>query len=226
MSYFKNKKTIIYILLFIGFSFIFFWENKKLSGSLDTVETETEAHTTTSKPVTNLASANSSTSVADQDSNQKDQTPTQFSDWLKSEAQLLDINDPNNADKDAILKAKAAQFTESNIQYLRKTATDTAVSANERIMAVYFLSLSSDNALSALIDVAGSPFSLPSPQPVHSLGESTLMQEKAIRVVAIDELFNRFENNAITRAQLQSGIDRITEPGLKQYATRRLTELK
>ena len=226
MSYFKSKKTIIYILLFVGFAFIFFWENKKLSGSLDSVETETAATTTTFKPVANSAAANSSTSVADQDSNLKDQTPTQFADWLKSEAQLLDKNDPNNSDKDAVLKAKAAQFTESNIQYLRKTATDTAVAASERIMAVYFLTLSNNNTLSALIDVASSPFSLPNPQPAHSLGESTLMQEKAIRVVAIDELFNRYENNAITRVQLESGIDRISEPGLKQYALRRLKELE
>lgn len=230
MSNFKSKKTI-YIILFIAFALIFFWENKKLSGSLDAVETESATNTIALKTATSLASASAvsnapSAPTTNQDSNLKDQTPAQFADWLKSEAQLLDKNDPNNADKEIILKAKAAQFTESNIKYLRKIATDAAASANERIVAVYFLSLSSDKALPELIDVAGSPFSLPNPQPVHSIGEATLMQEKAIRVVAIDELFNRFENNAITRAQLENGISRISESSLKQYAARRLADLK
>ena len=226
-----NRKKIISIVLLIGLAIILLWENKKLSSSLDTVEIDSTFKKETEKSIAdsvNSADSNSVTTSPTEESagSQTKNTPLEFADWLRSEAQLLDKNDPNNLDKENTLKLKALQFTANEIQYLKKMATDTSATANERITAVYFLTIASEMALSSLFDIAEAPYSLPSPQPVHSLGESTLMQEKAIRVVAIDELFNRFQNNAITRSELENGIQRISDPGLKQYATNRLLELK
>lgn len=228
MKILKAKKNLIYTLLLLGFAFILFRENKKLSGSLDTIEIGSKKETANaSGPVNSADTAGATTSPADESTTpQAKNKASDFADWLRSEAELLDKNNSENQDKEIILRQKAAQFSGDEIQYLRKAATDTAVSANERITAVYFLTIASEIALPSLFDVAAAAYSLPNPQPAHSLGESTLMQEKAIRVVAIDELFIRFENNAITRSQLENGIQRIADPGLKQYALNRLLELK
>ena len=235
MKKLKSKK-LIYTLLFAGFAFILFRENTKLTSSLNTLETldtsETESSNAKNGKATGADSLNSANTTSpvtiseDGTNSQTENASSQFADWFKSEAQLLDKNDPSNLDKENTLKLRAAQFSTNEIQYLKKAAIDLRVSANERITAVYFLTIASEAALSSLFDVAAAPYTLQNPQPAHSLGESTLMQEKAIRVVAIDELFIRYQNNAITRSELESGIQRISDPGLKQYAVNRLLELK
>ena len=153
-------------------------------------------------------------------------TPQQFAEWLKSEASSLDRSDRANAGKDALLRQQALQFTPENINYLRATATNKLAPANEKIVAAYLLTFASSNSQQALQEIAQTPFSLSNPQPAHSIGETTLMQEKAIRVMAIDELFIRYENDAISRQELATALQKIPDPSLRQYALKRLAELK
>ncbi len=229
-----KKQKFIYIILLAGILLVFFWERDKLSSTLDTVENESKSALS---PITSSGSvhpAASPTNAATAGSGQNkvsensvtNKTPEQFAAWLKTEASSLDRSDRRNADKDALLRQQALQFTPENINYLRATATNKLAPANEKIVAAYLLTLASSNSQQALQEIAQTPFSLSNPQPAHSIGETTLMQEKAIRVVAIDELFIRLENDAISRQELAAALQKIPDPSLRQYALKRLAELK
>ncbi len=229
-----KKQKFIYIILLAGILLVFFWERDKLSSTLDTVENESKSalSPTSSSGSVNPAASPTNAATAGSGQNQvsensvTNKTPQQFAAWLKTEASSLDRSDRRNADKDTLLRQQALQFTPENINYLRATATNKLAPANEKIVAAYLLTLASSNSQQALQEIAQTPFSLSNPQPAHSIGETTLMQEKAIRVVAIDELFIRHENDAISRQELATALQKIPDPSLRQYALKRLAELK
>ncbi len=229
-----KKQKFIYIILLAGILLVFFWERDKLSSTLDTVENESKSALSSTpssgsvKPVaspTNTATAGSGQNQVPENS-VTNKSPEQFAAWLKTEASSLDRSDRANSDKDTLLRQQALQFTPENINYLRATATNKLASANEKIVAAYLLTLAGGSSQQALQEIAQTPFSLASPQPAHSIGETTLMQEKAIRVVAIDELFIRYENDAISHQELATALQKIPDPSLRQYALKRLAELK
>lgn len=229
-----KRQKFIYIILLVGVLLVFFWERDKLSSTLDSVEKDSKlalSPKSSGNPTNTLADANNAagTSVVQNPSLENSvtgKTPEQFAQWLKNEASSVDRSDRANADKEAVLRQLALQFTPENISYLRTTATAKSAPANEKIVAVYLLTLATSSSQEALQEIAQTPFSLASPQPAHSIGETTLMQEKAIRVVAIDELFIRLENDTITRQQLEATIQKIPDLFLRQYALKRLAELK
>ena len=229
-----KKQKFIYIILLAGILLVFFWERDKLSSTLDTVENESKSalNAKTSGNPTNVSTDTNSAAATDLGQNPSlensvtGKTSEQFAQWLKNEAASVDRSDRANSDKDVVLRQLALQFTAENINYLRATATNKLAPANEKIVAAYLLTLAPSSSQEALQEIAQTPFSLASPQPAHSIGETTLMQEKAIRVVAIDELFIRLENDAISRQQLEAAIQKIPDPFLRQYALKRLAELK
>ncbi len=227
MTFFKNKKLTSFIIL-AGFILIFFWEKQKLSTSLNLVENDvaTSKKQGSAAPSEKSGLSGSNPVATQPEAPAAAQTASEFAAWLKNEASMLDKSDANNSEKEIILKEKASKFSAENIQFLKNTATDVKVSANERIMAAYFLTLSTENYVGALGELAAAPYSLPNPQPVHSLGETTLMQEKAIRVMAIDEIFARFQNNSVSADQVNQFIGQILDADLKQYAEKRWRELK
>lgn len=224
-----KKKKFIYIILLTGILLVFFWERDKLSSTLDAVENEGKSALTNSMNISPNSSAPAeanSNQISSAETSIAAKTPEQFASWLKNEASSVDHSDPRNSEKEVVLRQQVLQFTPENIRYLRFTATNAKAPANEKIVATYLLTIGSSNSLQALEEIAQSPFSLISPQPAHSIGEATLMQEKAIRVVAIDELFIRLENDAITRQEFEGVIQKIPDPSLRQYAIKRLAELK
>ena len=225
----KKNQKLFYIVLMIALAAIFYYEHRKLDSNLEHIESDL-TNEKNQKPAAQQKGINKIDkqveNVPAEESvpgNLQQVTPA-FRTWFSDEAKNLEASIKNPAAKEALLKARAQQLTEVEISFLRKKATDTKATANERISAAYLLTLS--NSASALAEIAQSPLSLASPQAVHSVGETLLAQEKSIRVIVIDELFNRAKADAALRNQLLATIEKISDEGLKQYALKCYRELK
>ncbi|OFZ31494.1 MAG: hypothetical protein A2622_02605 [Bdellovibrionales bacterium RIFCSPHIGHO2_01_FULL_40_29] len=223
-----KRVNFIYILVVAVLAFVFLWEQQKLSSTLDFLESD---DSTFVQKVTSTAASqgNSAPEIHSGKTNTQTPPPTataEFKKWFSAEAEKIDRTNENFMDRERELRQHAAHFTTSQIDHLKSTALSETASGNERIMASYFLTIGGLNSLAALIDVAQAPYSITNPQPAHSLGETTLMQEKAIRMMAIDELFAKYEIDAITKKQLTEALIKIPDQALKQHALKRLEELQ
>lgn len=227
---FKNRK-LFYIVLIVALAAVFYYEHRKLDSNLSHLESDSmlskdkNAAATNPLGITKIENSGAASNTAlGAESDSTAPTTANFPTWFSEEAKNLEANTKDPAEKEALLKAKAQQLTPAEINFLQKKATDAKATANERISATYLLTLSA--SAQSLVEISQSPLSLPSPQPVHSIGETLLMQEKAIRVMAIDELFNRVKTDATLRNQLLTLINKISDEGVKQYALKRYHELK
>lgn len=221
-----KPRNLFYFALLIILTGIFLYEHNKLDINLTNLEFDPSAQSATFKkkgpPPNSTQDTNSSSSRASTPISAEPEK--NFLDWFSNEAQHLEESIQNPQEKEVVLKTRVAQLSRDEIKFLRKKSTDKEATANERISATYLLNLSSSSL--PLYEIAKEPLSLPSPQPVHSLGETLLMQEKAIRVMVIDELFNRAKTDVALRSELLRTINQIQDEGLKHYALKRYQELK
>lgn len=229
---FKNKKTI-YIILIIIFSVILFLEKKQFDSNIAGLEADEKA--SLQETAKNSATTSTAKKVAESDSTTTSSEPThtdtpdslkKFAAWVHAEAANLEQS-TNQKAKETELKAAAHMMTAGEINLLKQKSVSTEATANERIFSTYMLTLGDEQATTtSLLEVAKQNLSLPSPQPTHSLGETTLMQEKALRTMAIDELFSRASANPNLRGDFLQMANQIQDPGLKKYALRRYDEFK
>ncbi len=228
-----TNRKLTYFILMILVAAIFFYEYHKFQNNIAPLETETTSTETSKSKVgtTSKDTSSPSGSASGSPSGQlsmataaDDTSVKPVATWLADEAKNLENKTVDPQEKEAELRDKASRFTTEDISFLARTSTNAKATANERIEATYLLTLSSST--SALIGIAKTPLSLPSPQPVHSIGETLLMQEKAIRIMAIDELFNRVKDNAALRPTLLQAINQIKDEAVKHYALKRYQELK
>ena len=224
----KNRK-LFYVVLIIALAAVFYYEHRKLDSNLSHIESDLNTEKNQDLAAANRQGINK---IDREPSPPNEPAPSateataaqSFSTWFAGEANNLEASTNNPAEKESLLKARAQKLTPAEIQFLQKKAVDTKATAKERISAAYLLTLS--NSSDSLVQLSQAALSLPFPQEVHSIGETLLGQEKAIRVMAIDELFNRAKTDAALRKQLPEIINKISDPALKQYALRRYQELK
>ena len=226
---FKNKRATTVILIAL-FSVILFFEKKQFDENLKIAENADQA-------AVSRAAANSATDVKNparmpdiNDQNQNSPPPAgkdtpedlkAFASWVQTEASNLENRSSNQAEQEKVFKQKAQTLTRAEISSLKHSALSTSNSANERIFATYLLTLGSETTNSTLADIAKKELSLTSPQPVHSTGETQLMQEKALRTMAIDELFGRAKKDPNLRTQFLQMAQQISDSALRQYALKR-----
>lgn len=228
----KNKKAAYFVLILI-FAIIFILEKKQLEKNLNSLETESAQETNATQAVRKNAANQSTSNPVNTTSEAISTAPVDsteylkaFSTWLQTEAKKLNDRVENQADKEDSLRKLAQSFSPGQMQTLKQAATDTKATANERILAVYLLTLGSNASTDSLKSVATQPLSLQPNQPVHSLGETQVMQEKAIRTMAIDEMFSRASQDPNLRGQFLQMAQQIQDPSLKQYALQRYQQLK
>lgn len=172
-----------------------------------------------------------STSTADSDTSspESEKTPEVLSAelraWLRDEASKMDQKEYDTLTTDNELQARAQKFGVDEISVLKETALDSNAQANERILSTYILSLASGTAFEALGDVAKSQLSKLGLHPAHSLDETQSMHEKAVKRMALDELFRRAQAEPKLRPTLYRYIQNIAVPELKAYGERRYQEL-
>ncbi|MFZ3230512.1 MAG: hypothetical protein WA160_09940 [Pseudobdellovibrio sp.] len=221
---FRNK-NIVYLILILGLAIIFILERKKFDSTLTELENPESLATEAKKTVPNPLVSTGTSALAEPESTSITAELNKITIWLTTEAANLEKSTSDQTAKDAELKQIAESLNPSEAQYLRNMAVNPKATANERILSTYVLSLGSKTT-EILAVIAQENLSLPSPQPVHSTAETLLMQEKAIRTMAIDEFFKRATLNSSLKNAFFQMANQIQDPGLKNYALRRFSELK
>lgn len=176
-------------------------------------------------PPTEAASASerdtASTGVVDQIKNKV------FQKWFEHEANQLNLQDNNPVAKTAQLKSVAQAMREDEFEYLKQKSLNLAAPQVQRIFSTYMLTLGGDRAQQALVDIASQTLNRKeeSSHP-HSIDEALTKQEQAIQLMAIDSLYESGATIADKISQLEKVMSRSTDPTIKNYAQRKLNDLK
>lgn len=146
--------------------------------------------------------------------------------WFRDTAATLDKAEglpSEQIDKELRLKAKSAGASDLKAWQLK--AQDPNSAQNERILATYLISLTDANTTN-LVQIA--ELSLPDSvaHPAHSPELQKQVQEKALRTMAIDALYDRAGQDLAARAELERLSKTLQDPGLRSYAERKFRQLK
>lgn len=184
--------------------------------------------------------SNSSPSLTGQNSaadsfNPKSATDQQFKTWLNEEVrEMSDFNVNEEALQQRYLKL-TAQMTAAQFQQLSKLAQSSSKNVSEKILAAYLLSFSGYDSLKDLSALAQSSYQLDGvpkggqPKP-HSLAETQQVQERALRILAINRLVALAQGDQADLAQkayqeLKSMIRGMKDSYLKDYAQNKFKEI-
>jgi hypothetical protein len=148
---------------------------------------------------------------------------SEFSHFLRTEARSLGATglDPEVAQKRVEEVAGRMGPVELG---LAREAVFSAAAANERIFAMYLLTAAGPKAWESLREVVSAPLKVVDPEP-HSLDEMQGMQEKALRIMAIDSLAEQAAAGQAARDLLQRLSTEVTDTSLRQYILKKLRGL-
>jgi hypothetical protein len=110
------------------------------------------------------------------------------------------------------------------IRYAKELVVERQGGANQRIMAVYLLTLAGPKAAEALREIALAPLPDARVEP-HTEGEHRLMEEKAQRVTAIDALFEQAKGHPERKDAFLRLADEERDPGLRRYILKKAQSL-
>jgi hypothetical protein len=130
----------------------------------------------------------------------------------------------NEAEATEKAQAEAREMGAHEIRFAKEVALSAAAPANQRILALYLLSLAGSGANGALREIALAP--LPAGGEVHSHEEHQLMQAKAERRMAIDALVDRIGRGESTARDLTLLAEEMRDPGLRGYIQRKLRDIR
>lgn len=167
-------------------------------------------------PVTYPSKTSSVSEVAD----------PQFRQWIVSEAKNLDAPRVNAERKRAEIKGVIDRLTPAQSRQLLVTARDPSSPASEKILSTYLLVEGGSLSRGELTALIASPVPDHGPHQAHSAAEAVGVREKSLRIMAIDGLFSRAQNDPSAREALAKVIDDIQDPYIKEYARNRYARFK
>ncbi|AZZ37970.1 hypothetical protein CIK05_14545 [Bdellovibrio sp. qaytius] len=157
-------------------------------------------------------------------------TKAQFKEWFGSEVSQMN---QYHVDADAVqqrylqitAKMSPAQFKELSV-----VARTKSPNINERVLAAYLLGFSGYANVGDLAAFASSPIVLDGKPEVHTVAETQQVQERALRVLAIDRLADlaHGENIAAAKTALTELVklsQTVKDPSVKVYAENKLKEI-
>lgn len=157
-------------------------------------------------------------------------TQQEFKAWFGSEVEMMN---QYNVNEEVVLqrylqvtkKMTPAQFAQLSI-----VARTKSPNINNRILAAYLLGFSGYANVGDLTALALSPIKLEGKPEAHSVAETQQVQERALRVLAINRLADlaRGDDVAASKkalAQLQLISRSSTDPNIKLYAQNKLKEI-
>lgn len=138
-----------------------------------------------------------------------------FQKYIADEAKQVDATHIDSAAKSLKLADTAAKLTPTQAKQLLQTARDPQAPAGERILSAYLMVQAGPRAEAELKQLIVSPVSNPGPH-----------EERSVRAMAIDGLVARATKEASAREALAKTIPDIPDSYIKNYATKRLGEIK
>jgi hypothetical protein len=150
----------------------------------------------------------------------------EFVAYLKNEAKQ--INAPKTDSERALTRGEdqANLMGPTEIIYAKELVLAPAAIANERILAAYLLTEAKQKAWSALQEIILSlPPRVNADAGPHSMDEAKHMQEKALRIMAVDGLAEQAETSASARELLIKLGNETPDPSLKAYIQDKIADL-
>ncbi|MES2802140.1 MAG: hypothetical protein V4654_06580 [Bdellovibrionota bacterium] len=157
-------------------------------------------------------------------------TPAQFKEWFDSEVSLMN---QYNVSEDVVNQRYlqlTGKMTPAQFKQLAVVARTKSPNVNDRILAAYLLGFSGYANLEDLTALALSPIKLEGKPEAHSLAETQEVQERALRILAINRLADlaRGENTAAANralAELTKLSRSVKDLTVKSYAENKLKEI-
>lgn len=150
----------------------------------------------------------------------------EFVEYIRTEARLIDSakNSPAKAENRG--DAKASTMGPTEIAYAKQLVLATAAPANERILAAYLLTEAKQKSWSALQDIILSQVpQMPAGTDPHSVAETKNMQEKALRIMAVDGLAEQAIKDGAARELLSKLASEATDSVLREYILDKIQDL-
>lgn len=149
----------------------------------------------------------------------------QFRNWFTHESDNVESSVANPQQKEQELRALVSKMTPPELNFLAQRAVDMSGAAKARIFATYLLTLEPALTQSQLLQVAVASLTVSPQAPVHSPEETLGAQERALRRMALDALFERARLHPEFRPELFAALQQIKDESLKKYAEKRKREL-
>lgn len=143
--------------------------------------------------------------------------------WLKSEAQQMDMPRVDSERKEREMNLIATRLSAPQRRELLRVARHPKSPAGEKVLAAYLLVQAGAQGMQELKELIVSPVS--EAGETHSVAEMNSMRDKTLRIMALDGLSSRAQNDAQARATLAKTIEEIQDPYVKSYAEKQLTEI-
>lgn len=216
----KSKRLILFLILAAaaGAAVWLMWENPQVKSWRDGQESEVPAKTAPSGP-----RSMPQPSVPPAVPPPPGASP-RFVQFLGEESVRLDSTNVDAAEAERRSEEEADLMGPLEIQYARDTVLSGKGSANQRVLALYLLTLAGPKAAGALREIVLAP--LPDGRvTAHSEEEHKLMQEKAQRITAIDELVEQARQDPAARDSLLRLADEVRDPDLRRYILNQVRSL-
>lgn len=157
-------------------------------------------------------------------------TPEQFKTWFDSEVAMMN---QFNVSEDLIQQRYlqiTRKMTPGQFAELAVLARTKSENVNQRVLAAYLLGFSGYANIGDLTTLALSPINLDSKPEAHSMAETQQVQERALRVLAINRLADLARGEDVMASkkaldQLQLISRSSTDPSVKIYAQNKLKEI-
>lgn len=154
----------------------------------------------------------------------------QFKEWFGGEVKLMD---QYNVSEDVIQQRFlqiTAKMTPTQFRSLSVVARTKSSSVNERILAAYLLGFSGYANVDDLTTLAVSPIKLDGKPTPHSFAETQQVQERALRLLAINRLADLARGQDVEAAkkalaQLTLISKNVKDISVKNYAENKLKEI-
>lgn len=157
-------------------------------------------------------------------------TPEQFKAWFDSEVHLMNQYNVNEEQMQQRYLELTAKMTPAQFKQLSVVARTKSPNVNERILAAYLLGYSGYANINDLSALVTAPIQLDGKPESHSVAETQQVQERALRVLAINRLANLAQGNDPEQAkkavaELKRLATTLKDPSLKNYAENKLKEI-
>lgn len=156
---------------------------------------------------------------------QEESVDSEFKKMLLSESLLLESPQASPETSEVRLKNISEKLTSLEQRYLMKTILEQKSPASLKIFSAYLLGLSSPHNFEAMDYLLSQNLTTPE-GPTHSPEETLSMQEKALRRMLIESLLIGWQKNELSLSQVEKSFQQIPDETLRQYAFKRLEELK
>lgn len=146
-----------------------------------------------------------------------------FVHFLRTESMEVEAK-VNPEESQQHMEEQMAQMGEAELIYAKERALSEVSSAKEKILSVYLLA-GAKQSTKVLQDFISAPLKGASEPEPHTIEETKSMQEKTLRVMAIDALAERAVKDSEAREALLRLAESVQDAGLRDYILRKTRTL-